>query len=313
MHLGNAFASLLCWLAVRSRGGEVVFRVEDVDPQRSRPEYADLLMRDLDWLGLDWDEGPDRGGPFVPYSQSGRLDRYADAITILKAGGEVYPCWCTRKKLQEAARRNPSSTRRDAGPAYPGFCRDLSREEREACALSGRNPMLRLRFPERDYEFTDLNLGKVLLAGPEIHGDFSLRRSDGVYAYQLAVVVDDMDMRITQVVRGADILDSTPRQLRLLELLGGPVPEYAHVPLLVDPQGRKLSKRHASLELAALRDSGESAQNVVGYLLWLAGLQDAPRPARAADFVSGFSFSPLSGEAIVVPDNADELAHAFRS
>ena len=202
MHLGNAFAALLCWLAARNRGGQVVFRVEDIDPQRSRPEYVDLLMRDLAWLGLDWDEGPDRGGPCGPYVQSLRLHRYEEALRSLESLGAVYPCWCSRKKLQEAARLHPSTTRRDAGPAYPGFCRNLSREEQQACAINGQNPMLRLRFPERDYAFDDLALGRVVLPGPEICGDFSLRRSDGVFAYQLAVVVDDMDMRINQIVRG---------------------------------------------------------------------------------------------------------------
>ncbi|MFW5486926.1 MAG: tRNA glutamyl-Q(34) synthetase GluQRS [Desulfovibrio sp.] len=309
MHLGNAFASLLCWLAARSRRGEVVFRVEDIDPQRSRTEYVDLLLQDLEWLGLDWDEGPDKGGSCGPYVQSRRLERYEAVLNTLQERRLVYPCWCTRRELQEAARNGPQPARRNAGPAYPGFCRDLSDEERRARMAGGRTPVLRLLFPERDYEFTDLNLGHVLLSGAEIYGDFSLRRSDGVFAYQLAVVVDDVDMHITQVVRGADILDSTPRQMRLLELLGKPLPEYAHVPLLVDGGGKKLSKTHASLELAALRGAGVRPENIVGYLLWLAGLQQAPRPARAGDFVDNFDFGPVPLQSIVIADNvADILA-----
>lgn len=302
MHLGNAFAGLLCWLGARSEGGELVLRVEDIDPQRSKPEFYGLLAEDFRWLGLDWDEGPDTGGPRAPYTQQERLPLYDEALRRLVARDAVYPCYCTRKELNKAA---TEAVRRNAGRGYPGLCRNLTQAERDAREAAGRNAALRCRFPDAVVAFEDLCLGRVRLDTRELGGDFPVRRTDGVHAYQLAVVVDDIHMGITQVVRGADILDSTPRQILLFELLGAEPPQFAHVPLLVDTQGKKLSKRHQSLELAALRERGVSPRAVVGYLAHLAGLLDAPRAARPEEFLRGFRFQDVPREAVTIPDDVE--------
>lgn len=304
MHLGNAFAALMCWLGARSRGGQLVLRVEDIDPQRSRDEFYPVLEEDLRWLGLDWDEGPDVGGPYAPYTQGERLESYAAAVRTLVGQGAVYPCYCTRKELRQAAER---AVRRNAGRGYPGFCRNLTAQERSKREVGGRNPALRCVLPERESVFEDACLGTVRLHTRDLGGDFPVRRSDGVFAYQLAVVADDMAMNITQVVRGEDILDSTPRQLRLYELLGATPPEYAHVPLLVDTDGKKLSKRHQSLELAALRERGVSPHAVTGWLAHACGLRDTARPLRPGELLPGFSFRSLCRGPIVVPRDITDI------
>ena len=242
LHLGNAWAFLLAWLACRSKGGSLVLRMEDIDPDRSRPEYADAIIRDLRWLGLDWDEGPDAGGPAGPYVQSARMGLYADALNRLDRAGHIYPCYCTRKELRTLAGAPHVG---DAGAAYPGTCRNLPPERRAELEAAGRRPCIRLRCPSQNYAFEDAVFGPFSMTLEACGGDFALRRSDGVIAYQLAVVVDDGLMGITQVVRGEDLLVSTPRQLALFDLLGYPRPAYMHLPLLCDPEGERLAKRHA--------------------------------------------------------------------
>ena len=310
LHLGNAWAFLLAWLAARSAGGQVVLRMEDIDPERSRPEYADALMADLHWLGLDWDEGPDAPGPCGPYEQSRRLESYAAALDSLTAAGRVYPCFCTRKELRELASAPHAATpplAGDGSPAYPGTCRNLTREQQAELLRQGRKPALRLRCDDAALAFDDR------VAGPQRHtlaqcgGDFALRRSDGVFAYQLAVVLDDIAMNISQVVRGDDILTSTPRQLFLYQLLNAAPPHYAHLPLVLDAQGERLAKRHQSLTLAELRAAGVSAGAVVGYLAWRAGLQNAPHKRSAAELAPGFSFAALPREAVVLPENIADV------
>ncbi|MHC1752467.1 tRNA glutamyl-Q(34) synthetase GluQRS [Humidesulfovibrio sp.] len=310
LHLGNAWAFLLAWLAARASGGKVVLRMEDIDPERSRPEYADEIMRDLRWLGLDWDEGPDAPGPCGPYEQSRRLERYAAALDALTAAGRVYPCFCTRKELRELAsapHAAPPPLAGDGSPAYPGTCRNLTPLQRDEQLRQGRKPALRLRCDEISLAFDDR------VAGPQLHtlaqcgGDFALRRSDGVVAYQLAVVLDDIAMGISQVVRGDDILTSTPRQLFLYQLLNAAPPQYAHLPLVLDAQGERLAKRHQALTLAELRAAGVSSGAVVGYLAWRAGLQSAPHKRSAAELVPGFSFAPLPREAVVLPENIADI------
>ncbi len=278
LHLGNAWAFLLCWLGVRAAGGRLVLRMEDIDPDRSRPEYAAAIQRDLAWLGLDWDEGPDRGGPFGPYTQSRRLDRYAEVIEHLTRQGHTYPCYCTRKELKSMASAPHAE---DVGPIYPGTCLALSAQERAAREAQGRKPALRL------------------------HGgaDFPLRRSDGVVSYQLAVAVDDLDQHISLVVRGADILPSTPRQVLLFRLLGGIPPDYAHAPLLLDQSGQRLAKRHQALELRALRDQGVDPRAIVGYLAHLAGLLPCPAPAAPADLLPFFAWDRLPRSPISLPES----------
>ncbi|GAB7079736.1 tRNA glutamyl-Q(34) synthetase GluQRS [Megalodesulfovibrio paquesii] len=291
MHLGNAWAFLLAWLAARRRGGRVILRMEDIDTVRSRPEFADQLQRDLTWLGLDWDEGP--------HFQSQRLDRYHAALNSLAARGLIYPCYCTRKELRGLASAPHVG---EAGPVYPGTCRGLSPAECAAREAEGRRPALRLHCPEQPVTFTDLQRGQIRIA-PARLGDVALRRSDGVWAYQLAVVVDDLAMGVTQIVRGVDLLESTPWQVLLCQLLGGATPQYLHVPLLVDPAGERLAKRHGSLELAALREAGVRPEAITGWLGAQAGIMPAPEPCTPAELIGLFDPLRLPAGPVTTPAN----------
>lgn len=297
LHLGNAWAFLLCWLGVRAGGGQVVLRMEDNDPARSRQEYADGIMRDLEWLGLDWDEGPDCGGPYGPYVQSHKLDRYDEAIARLEALGLTYPCYCTRKELKSMA---GAPHLEDVGPIYPGTCLLLEAADRAAREEQGRRPTLRLH-GQGLVEFRDLVYGPQHFDWMTCGGDFPLKRSDGVVSYQLAVAVDDMDQKISLVVRGRDILPSTPRQIRLIELLGCRVPRYAHVPLLLDAKGERLAKRHQSCELRALREQGKRPEDIIGYLGWVAGLQMRPEPCLPENLVCRFGWDRLPRADVSLP------------
>jgi glutamyl-tRNA synthetase len=310
LHLGNAWAFLLAWLAARAGGGRVILRMEDIDPDRSRPAYAQAIMDDLRWLGLDWDEGPDVGGPAGPYVQSRRLDRYAGALSRLDALGRVYPCFCTRKELRSLAGAPHDSGSAlgpaiagDGSPVYPGTCRDLSRDERRRLLAEGRKPCLRLRCDDASLSFDDAVAGPQRLTLAECGGDFALRRSDGVYAYQLAVVADDIAMGVTQVVRGDDILTSTPRQLFLYRLLGASPPAYAHIPLVTDAAGERLAKRHQSLTLATLREAGVRPEAIIGFLAHHAALLDAPRRARPAELAPGFEPARLPRRPVRLPED----------
>jgi glutamyl-tRNA synthetase len=301
MHLGNAWTALLAWLQVRSQGGAVVLRIEDLDPDRCRPEYTDQLLRDLSWLGLDWDEGPDVGGPCGPYRQDERRHLYQEALAALQARGLVYPCYCTRAEIRAAASAPHAG---DDEQPYPGTCRHLSAAAGEERARQGRRPALRLLVPDETIEFTDGLYGRIAQNIGRGCGDFIVRRTDGVHAYQLAVVVDDAAMRITHVLRGDDLLASTPRQLYLYRLLGLTPPAFAHVPLLCGADGHRLSKRQHGLAIAALRDRGHTAGEIVGYLAHKAGLIPERRPVAAADIIGRFSLDRLPREPVVVEDDA---------
>jgi glutamyl-tRNA synthetase len=275
--------------------------MEDIDPVRSKPDFVEAILRDLTWLGLDWDEGPDVGGPFAPYTQSGRLERYAGIIDELTRLGHTYPCFCTRKELKTMA---SAPHREDAGPVYPGTCLRLSAEERAEREAGGRHPALRLH-GSGEIVFRDLVHGEVRQDWAGCGGDFPLRRSDGVVSYQLAVTVDDMDQRINLVVRGADILTCTPRQILLFRLLNKPVPRYAHVPLVLDSHGERLAKRHQSCELRKLRDSGVSPEALVGYLGYRAGLLGDVHRAAPHDLVAEFAWGKLPRGDVWLPDDIE--------
>lgn len=290
MHLGNIWSFLLCWLHVRRCEGRLVLRMEDIDPDRSRPEFEVGIMRDLQWLGIDWDEGPDTGGPYAPYRQSERLARYQQVLDEFARRGFVYPCYCTRKELRAMA---SAPHKDDQTPVYPGLCLHLSPEERAEKEKSGRKPALRLQCDADAMPFSDLVLGDICMDLTECGGDFPLRRSDGVFAYQLAVVVDDIDQRITHIVRGDDILDSTPRQLLLYKRMEATPPVYAHVPLIFDYEGERLAKRHKHYEIRAFRDNGVAPEAIIGFLAYHAGLIGAPARVSAAELVSSFSFDAL--------------------
>ena len=299
IHLGNAWAFMLAWLAARASSGEVVLRIEDIDPQRSRPEYTAALIEDLTWLGLDWDYGPDKpesaGGRMGPFEQSHRAQHYAAAIAQLESAGLTYPCFCTRKELRSMAGAPHVD---DAGAPYPGTCRSLNQEQRQALLESGRRPCLRLRCPDGPVNFSDTVFGPQSYTLADCGGDFALRRSDGVVAYQLAVAVDDALMGINQVVRGRDILISTPRQIALLKLLGYGAPAYAHVPLLLDDEGERLAKRHQSLALRNLRQMGADPRRITGLLGALAGCNPGGNAASPAELIPFFSLSRLDGDDI---------------
>ena len=287
MHLGNIWSGLLAWLSARSQGGRMVLRLEDLDPDRCTRAWCDQVMRDLEWLGLTWDN--------EPVYQSERTDLYAQAFRKLEEQGLIYPCYCTR-----AERLAVSAPHRSDGQAiYDGRCRRRSPQELEELSHS-RRPAWRVAVPEEEYAFRDLLQGEVRENLARDCGDFILRRSDGVYAYQLAVVVDDAAMGVTQVVRGSDLLDSTPRQLWLQEELGLPHPEYGHVPLLLAPDGRRLAKRDRDQELGELQ-SRYTAPELVGRLAHLAGLIPEPAPVTPAELVPLFSWEKLPKEDRTAP------------
>lgn len=284
MHLGNLFSALLAWLSVRSQNGTMLLRIEDLDPERCRPEYAEQLKRDLDWLGLDWDVEQ------TPQSQRG--EAYRATFDALAAQGLVYPCYCSRAELHAASAPHAS----DGTYIYAGTCRNLTAAQR---AEKTRRPAWRVRVPEERVTVTDRLQGDYTQDLARECGDFILRRSDGVYAYQLAVVTDDAAGGVTQVVRGRDLLPSAPRQRWLQRTLGLMEPEYCHVPLLTAPDGRRLSKREKDLDLGALRQR-YTPEALVGKLACLAGLQPEPAPVRVDALAARFRWNQVRCGDVVI-------------
>ncbi len=285
MHLGNVFAALLAWLSVRSQGGEMVLRMEDLDTQRTKPEYADILRQDLSWLGLTYDrETPPQSGRGAVY------DRY---FRRLLEKGLLYPCYCTRAQLHSVDAPHLS----DGTYVYPGTCRHLTEAQR---AEFSRSPSWRIAVPGETVEFTDRLQGQVTQNLQKECGDFVLRRGDGVYVYQFAVVVDDGEAGVNEVVRGLDLLSSVPRQMYLQERLGFPHPSYAHVPLLLSPDGRRLSKRDGDLDLGYLRRYA-TAEQIIGRLAWAAGLLDRPQPVSARELVGDFCWERVRKDSVILP------------
>ena len=267
LHIGHARTF---WIAARraiENQGTLILRNEDLDPQRSRAEFVRAMIEDLYWLGIRWSEGPDCGGAYGPYSQSERRAHYLEAWRRLRDSGFLYPCICSRKDLAQAASA-PNDAETDDEPVYPGTCRD----RKDAAEFT--EPVRanwRFRVPEGEVvEFDDLNLGRQrFVAGRDFDfGDFLVWRRDDVPAYQLAVVVDDAAMRITEVVRGADLLKSTARQLLLMRALGYATPDYFHCELVRDAAGVRLAKRHDALSIRYLRESGMTAEKVLEMAGW---------------------------------------------
>lgn len=298
IHLGNILCCLLAWLSVRQQDGKVVLRIEDLDAARCLRRYADQMEEDLRWLGLNWDEGPAVGGPDGPYYQSERTALYQAALEKLEAMGLVYPCFCTRAELHAAS----APHREDGQVVYAGTCRQLTAEQAaEKACRTGRAPALRLQVPEEVWGFTDGHMGPYQENLARDCGDFLLRRSDGMFAYQLAVVVDDAAMGVTEVVRGADLLDSTPRQLYLYRLLGLEAPRFIHFPLLLASDGRRLSKRNADAGLDSLRDR-LSAAEVLGRLAYLAGFNPSAAPKTAEALLADFAWDKVPKRDIRIPE-----------
>jgi glutamyl-tRNA synthetase len=290
LHLGSLRTALVAWLAARSSGGAFVLRVEDLDRDRVRPGLIERQLAELRALGLDWDEGPDVGGRCAPYLQSERLPLYADALQRLSARGLIYPCYCSRADVAAVAAPHGAE-----GPRYPGTCRELTAEQRAAKEREGRSPSLRFRVSEGRVSYQDLLLGPVEQDVAREVGDFVVRRFDGTFTYQLAVVVDDIAMAIGEVVRGADLAPSTPRQLLLYQALGATPPRFGHVPMVLGGGGEKLSKRDGAVSLEALGQLGIAAGAVRGELLRQLGFRDA---RSLEELVPDFAFSRLPREPI---------------
>lgn len=285
MHLGNIFSALMAWLSVRSQGGRMVLRIEDLDTRCQNPQWSELFIEDLRWLGLDWDEGP--------FYQRDRTALYEEALDRLAASELTYPCFCTRAELHAASAPHAS----DGTPIYAGTCRGLSPAE-IARRAAVRPPATRLRVPgvEDDsdvVEFVDRVYGAQCEALATECGDFLIRRSDGIFAYQLAVVVDDAAMGVTEVVRGNDLLSSTPRQIYLQNLLDYPHPHYAHVPLLVAADGRRLSKRDHDCGMDELRERFGSPAALLGYIAHLAGIAPDAEPRGAEELIGLFTWDAI--------------------
>ena len=296
MHLGNLFSALMAWLSVRSQNGIMLLRIEDLDRARCRSEYTEQLIRDLLLFGLDFDEGglskPDRMGETC--IQSERSDYYNEVIQKLSKKAHVYPCFCTRAQLHDVNAPHLS----DHTPIYPGTCRHLSPKEIEL-RQTAHTPSLRIEVPDKTIAFDDLCQGHTEESLASSCGDFVLRRADGIVSYQLAVVSDDARMGVSEVVRGRGLLSSGARQIFLYELLGETPPRFAHIPLLLAPDGRRLSKRDQSLNLESLLERF-SPEEIIGYLAAFSGLIQKPEPVKAADLIPLFSFDRIKKDDIVL-------------
>jgi glutamyl-tRNA synthetase len=273
LHVGNARTALLAWLWARGEGGRFLLRIEDLDPQRSRPLIIERLLEHLAAIGIDWDGNP--------VWQSQRSALYERALETLEAAGRVYPCFCSRADVRAAT----VAPHGDIGPSYPGTCRRLAPDEAARRLAAGQRASLRFRSADG----TD---------------DHVLRRSDGVVGYQLAVVVDDGEQGVNHVLRGDDLVSSTPRQLELWQALGlGQPPRYLHVPLVLDRDGRRLGKRNGSLSIRELLAAGVSAERLVGWLAWSAGIVPAPEPVRARDLIGSFREDALTHDPALLGDD----------
>ena len=286
MHLGNVFAALLSWLSPKSRGGDWILRMEDLDTLRTKAEYAELLRDDLRWLGLDWVEETE-----AQSLRSAVYDRYFEE---LREKNLLFPCYCTRSQLHNVNAPHLS----DGTYVYAGTCRNLTEAQR---AEKKRLPSWRVMVPDREFALTDLIQGDYRENLLTDCGDFVVRRADGVYVYQLAVTVDDGESGVTEVVRGWDLLGSAPRQMYLQELFGFEHPRYAHIPMLMAPEGRRLSKRDQDLDLGALRQRLKPEQ-LIGVLANAAGLTETAAPISAKELSTVFDWSKIHGKEIVVTE-----------
>lgn len=287
MHLGNIFCGLLAWLSARSQEGAMLLRIEDLDTSRCTEEKAQILMDDLLWLGLDWDYGAVPGQTPDKFYQSRRSEIYQKFFDELTKKDLVYPCFCSRAELHAASAPHAG----DGHFVYAGTCRKLTPEERKE-KLQTHKHAWRLKVPDEDICFNDRHYGRQSLNLAREWGDFIVRRSDGIYAYQLAVTIDDALMGVTEVIRGSDLLTSTAPQLYLYRVLGFTPPQFGHLPLLTAPDGRRLAKRDLDLDMGALR-SRCHPEEVIGKLAFLAGLTDKEEPIKAAELIPLFSWQKI--------------------
>lgn len=295
IHLGNILCAMLSWLSVRSKQGKYLLRIEDLDAMRCPRSLADQIEEDLQWFGIDWDDGGSAGGEsWYQSSRTAIYDRYFD---VLRDKGLLYPCFCSRAELHTAQ----APHRSDGTYIYAGTCRNLTPEQ-IAEKSKRRPPAWRVRVPDRMVSFTDGCQGVYTENLAQDCGDFIIRRSDGVYGYQLAVVVDDGLMGVTEVVRGSDLLNSTPRQMYLYEQLGFAIPQFYHMPLLTAPDGRRLSKRDGDLDLGILRKKFGRPEPIVGMLAKAAGLRPTAEPVALHELIADFSWDKIPKQDIALPE-----------
>lgn len=305
MHLGNIYSALLSWLSAKQQGGEWILRIEDLDPQRSRMAYALQAEDDLRWLGLTWDKGgtkPLSHPSMTPadwkgasYVQSERSAIYEHYLRVLEERGLTYPCYCTRADIMATQAPHES----DGRVVYKGTCRTSILPDGHPSSKEGRNPSTRLMVPDREIRFTDQHYGPQTVNLASHCGDFVVRRADGAWAYQLAVVVDDALMGVTEVVRGRDLLLSSAQQIYLYELLGFPVPRFCHLPLLVNEAGQRLSKRDKSLDMGCLRERF-SPEELIGILAHAAGQISRPEPISLGELLPLFSWDKVPTDDVLV-------------
>ena len=288
LHIGGARTAIYNWAFARSCGGAFILRIDDTDPARSTEENTQVILRAMRWLGLDWDEGPEVGGDFGPYSQTERLDIYREAAERLLAEGKAYPCFCTPEQL--AADREAAAARKDPFQGYQRRCRDIPADEARSRMEAGEPYTLRIKVPEDrgNVVINDAVHGKVTFDAKELD-DFVIFRSDGTPTYNFATVVDDALMGITHVIRGDDHLSNTPRQVMVYEAMGAPVPVFAHISMILGADGKKLSKRHGATSVEEYRDAGYLSDAFVNYLALLGWSLDGettviPRDVLASQF-----------------------------
>jgi len=286
MHAGNIFCALVAWLVAKSQNGRMVLRIEDLDRERSKSCFVDAVQRDFVRLGLTWDAGP--------FFQHDRDEAYRAALQSLEKRGLVYPCYCTRADLHAA-----SAPHRGEKPVYPGTCRRLTDAERARREREGRSGAARLVVPDRVVSLHDLVQGDYAQNLAADCGDFLVRRADGAFAYQLAVVVDDADQGVNSVVRGVDLLCSTPQQIYLQELLGLPHARYAHVPLIVGELNRRLLKRDRDAALDELMVRFKTPEAIIGHIAGITGLASSADPITPEALLAEFSLERLQG---IFPD-----------
>ena len=290
LHLGHARTFLIAWLAARAAGGRIILRIEDLDASRARDDAVSGAVADLQWLGLDWDEGP--------YVQSERIDGYRRSLGRLIEEDRVYPCTCTRGDIARAASAPHAG---EEGPGYPGTCAE--RSAADARTLGDRPFAWRFRVPHGQVWWDDLVLGTTCEEPFLVGGDFVVARSTGPISYQLAAVHDDAAMGVTQVIRGADLVPSTPRQILLYRALGRAEPAFGHVPLAVGPDGRRLAKRDGSIKIAAVREAGVDPRRFIGWLARACGWSSAVEPSRPGDWIGRFDLAKVpEGAWIVDPE-----------
>ncbi len=296
LHVGGARTALYNWLLARQSGGSFILRIEDTDLSRSTEEAIEAILRDLRWLGLEWDEGPDAGGDHWPYRQTGRMALYHDAARRLLEGGHAYRCFCSPEELKE---RRERALQEGRAPMYDRRCLSLAEEEVRRLAKKGRPYALRFKVPEGETVVRDAIRGEITFHNREIE-DFVLLRSDGTPTYNLAVVVDDVEMRVSHVVRGDDHLSNTPKQLLLYRALGAEAPAFAHLPMIVGQDGKPLSKRHGDVSVGHYRETGFLPEAMVNFLALLGwSLDDSTTIIDRETLVAGFSLERVTSKPAV--------------